>query len=58
MSTAKETVERLMGLSEQLESIVSKENEILETRRPRELEQFGAKKRKPWDMFTNRRCKP
>ena len=37
MSTAKETVERLMGLSEQLESIVSKENEILETRRPRDV---------------------
>lgn len=44
MSTAKETVERLMGLSEQLESIVSKENEILETRRPRELEQFRQEK--------------
>ena len=29
MSTAKETVQRLMGLSEQLESIVSKENEVL-----------------------------
>ena len=57
MSTAKETVQRLMGLSEQLESIVSKENEVLETRRPVSSNN-SAKKRKPWDTFTNRRCKP
>lgn len=44
MTTAKETVSRLVELSEQLENIVLKENAVLENRRPRELAQFRQEK--------------
>ena len=44
MSTAKETVADLVGLSEQLESIVLKENEVLQNRRPSELANFRQEK--------------